>query len=183
MKINIPEVKETNKGWNPYVAGIWLGLLAIVSVYLTTTLLGKSTYLGASTTFVRAAGFLFQTIDPEHVAENIYYAKEKVKLDWQFFVIIGVLIGAFISSKLDKSFKLESVPPVWKKKFGGSVVKRAIFSILGGIVAMIGARLADGCPSGHGLSGMMQLSLSSFFAMAMFFGFGILVANFIYKKL
>jgi uncharacterized membrane protein YedE/YeeE len=55
--------------------------------------------------------------------------------------------------------------------------------VLGGIVAMIGARLADGCPSGHGLSGMMQLSLSSFFAMAMFFGFGILVANFIYKKL
>ncbi len=117
------------------------------------------------------------------MAENVYYAKEKVKLDWQFFVIIGVLIGAFISSKLDKSFKLESVPPVWKQKFGGSVVKRAIFSILGGIVAMIGARLADGCPSGHGLSGMMQLSLSSFFAMAMFFGFGILVANFIYKKL
>jgi uncharacterized membrane protein YedE/YeeE len=179
MKINIPEVKEKNKGWNPYVAGIYLGLLAIASVYLTTTLLGKSTYLGASTTFVRAAGFLFQTIDPEHVAENIYYAKEKVKLDWQFFV----LIGAFISSKLDKSFKLESVPPVWKQKFGGSVVKRAIFSVLGGIVAMIGARLADGCPSGHGLSGMMQLSLSSFFAMAMFFGFGILVANFIYKKL
>jgi len=109
MKIKIPEVKEKNKGWNPYIAGIWLGLLAIISVYLTTTLLGKSTYLGASTTFVRAAGFLFQTIDPEHVAENAYYAKEKVKLDWQFFVIIGVLIGAFISSKLDKSFKLESV--------------------------------------------------------------------------
>ena len=42
MKVNIPEVKEKNKGWNPYVAGIWLGLLAIVSVYLTTTLLGKS---------------------------------------------------------------------------------------------------------------------------------------------
>jgi hypothetical protein len=39
------------------------------------------------------------------------------------------------SSKLDKSFKLESVPPVWKQKFGGSVVKRAIFSVLGGIVA------------------------------------------------
>jgi len=133
--MKIPEIKEKNKGWNPYVAGIWLGLLAIASVYLTTTLLNKSTYLGASTTFVRAAGFLFQTIDPEHVAENVYYAKEK------------------------------------------------IFSILGGIVAMIGARLADGCPSGHGLSGMMQLSLSSFFAMAMFFGFGILVANFIYKKL
>ena len=36
MKIKIPEIKEKNKGWNPYVAGIWLGLLTIVSVYLTT---------------------------------------------------------------------------------------------------------------------------------------------------
>jgi hypothetical protein len=183
MKIKIPETKEKNKGLNPYFAGALVGVLAIVSVFLTTQFLGKSNYLGASTTFVRAAGFIFQTVDPEHVAENAYYAKEKVKLDWQFLVIIGVLIGAFISSKLDKSFKLESVPPVWKQKFGGSVANRAIFSILGGIVAMIGARLADGCPSGHGLSGMMELSLSSFFAMAMFFGFGILTANFIYKKL
>jgi uncharacterized membrane protein YedE/YeeE len=62
------------------------------------------------------------------------------------------------------------------------VIKRAIFAFLGGIVAMIGARLADGCPSGHGLSGMMQLSVSSFVAMAMFFGFGALVAHFMYTR-
>jgi uncharacterized membrane protein YedE/YeeE len=53
---------------------------------------------------------------------------------------------------------------------------------LGGIVAMMGARLADGCPSGHGLSGMMQLSVSAFVALAMFFGIGALVANLIYRK-
>jgi uncharacterized membrane protein YedE/YeeE len=47
---------------------------------------------------------------------------------------------------------------------------------------MVGARLADGCPSGHGLSGMMQLSVSSFVAMAMFFGFGALVAHFMYTR-
>jgi uncharacterized membrane protein YedE/YeeE len=47
---------------------------------------------------------------------------------------------------------------------------------------MIGARLADGCPSGHGLSGMMQLSVSSFVALAMFFGCGVIVANFMYRK-
>jgi uncharacterized membrane protein YedE/YeeE len=61
-------------------------------------------------------------------------------------------------------------------------MKRAIFSFLGGIVAMVGARLADGCPSGHGLSGLMQLSVSGFVALAMFFGIGAIVANFIYRK-
>ena len=83
---------------------------------------------------------------------------------------------------MDKSFKLEAVPPTWEKRFGASVGKRAIFSFLGGIVAMIGARMADGCPSGHGLSGMMQLSMSSFIALAFFFGAGALVANLMYRK-
>ena len=47
---------------------------------------------------------------------------------------------------------------------------------------MIGARMADGCPSGHGLSGMMQLSVSAFVALALFFGIGMLVAHFVYRK-
>jgi uncharacterized membrane protein YedE/YeeE len=53
---------------------------------------------------------------------------------------------------------------------------------VGGVVAMIGARLADGCPSGHGLSGLMQLSLSGFSALAFFFGTGVLVANLVYRR-
>jgi hypothetical protein len=173
---------ESKPGWSPYLAGALVGLLGIVSVYLTTTLLGKSTYLGASTTFVRAAGFLFQSVDPVHVAENAYYLKEKIKVDWQFMILIGIFFGALISSLTDKSFKLEGVPPIWEKRFGPSIMKRAIFSFLGGIVAMVGARLADGCPSGHGLSGLMQLSVSGFVALAMFFGIGAIVANFIYRK-
>jgi len=47
---------------------------------------------------------------------------------------------------------------------------------------MMGARMADGCPSGHGLSGMMQLSVSSFIALAMFFGTGVIVARRLYKR-
>jgi uncharacterized membrane protein YedE/YeeE len=108
--------------------------------------------------------------------------KEKVKVDWQFMIIIGIFFGALVSSLMDKSFKLEAVPAIWEKQFGPSITKRAIFAFLGGIVAMIGARLADGCPSGHGLSGMMQLSMSAFVALAMFFGIGALVSHLIYRK-
>jgi uncharacterized membrane protein YedE/YeeE len=97
-------------------------------------------------------------------------------------MVIGIFFGALLSSKMDGSFKLESVPPLWEKHFGSSVPKRAFFTFVGGVVAIIGVRLADGCPSGHGLSGMMQLSESSFVALAMFFGFGVIVANLIYRK-
>jgi uncharacterized membrane protein YedE/YeeE len=180
--IKMQATEELTQGWSPYLAGALVGVLAIVSVYLTSTLMGKSNYLGASTTFVRAAGFIFQSVDPAHVAENAYYIKEKVKVDWQFMMIIGIFFGALVSSLMDKSFKLEAVPAIWEKRFGPSIAKRAILAFLGGIVAMIGARLADGCPSGHGLSGMMQLSVSAFVALAMFFGIGALVANLIYRK-
>jgi hypothetical protein len=174
---------ETNvDGWSPYIAGALVGLLAIASVYLTTVYMGKSTYLGASTTFVRAAGFAVEAVDPAHVAENAYYLKEKVKFDWQFLLIIGIFFGSLLSSTTDKSFKLEGVPEIWSDQFGPSVLNRALASFVGGIVAMTGARLADGCPSGHGLSGMMQLSVSSFVALALFFGFGAIVANLMYRK-
>lgn len=55
-------------------------------------------------------------------------------------------------------------------------------AFLGGIVAMLGARMADGCPSGHGLSGMMQLSVSSFVALALFFSIGVFVAALVYGR-
>jgi uncharacterized membrane protein YedE/YeeE len=150
--------KTEDNGWSPYLAGALVGLLAIVSVWATTVLMGKTNYLGASTTFVRAAGLLERAVAPEQVSGNEYF-----------------------SSVTDRSFKWESVPPVWAKRFGSSPVKRAVGAVLGGIVAMVGARMADGCPSGHGLSGMMQFSVSSLAALCLFFGVGIAVAAMVYK--
>jgi uncharacterized membrane protein YedE/YeeE len=159
-----------------------LGILAILSVYATTLWLGKSSYLGASTTFVRAAGLLEQTISPEHVAANAYFTKTKVRIDWQFMLVTGIFLGALISSLTDRSLKLESVPPIWQERFGPSIWKRGAGAFLGGIIAMVGARLASGCPSGHGLSGVMQLSVSSLVAVAMFFIFGVIVAALVYTR-
>jgi uncharacterized membrane protein YedE/YeeE len=174
--------KTPDGGWNPYLAGALVGVLAVVSVILTTNIMGKTSFLGASTTFVRAAGLLESSVAASHVDQNEYFKKEKVKVDWQFMLVLGILIGAFLSSMSDKSFKLESVPPTWVERFGGSVPLRAFWAFAGGVVAMIGARLADGCPSGHGLSGLMQLSLSGFAALAFFFGTGVLVANLVYRR-
>jgi hypothetical protein len=167
-------------GWSPYLAGALVGLLAVASAWATTVVMGKTNYLGASTTFVRAAGLLERSVAADHVAGNDYFSKEQVKVDWQFMLVLGILAGAFVASISDRSFKLESVPPTWAERFGPSIGKRALWGFLGGIVAMCGARMADGCPSGHGLSGLMQLSVSGFVALVMFFGTGILVAHFVY---
>ena len=173
--------KTKDNGWSPYLAGALVGLLAVVSVWATTVMMGKTNYLGASTTFVRAAGLLERAMAPERVAANEYFTTSKVKVDWQFMLVGGIFLGALVSSVTDRSFKLESVPPVWAKRFGKSPIKRAVGAVLGGIVAMVGARMADGCPSGHGLSGMMQFSVSSLAALCLFFGVGIAVAAMVYK--
>ena len=169
------------KSWRPYLTGALVGLLATLSVLVSTQTLGKPKYLGASTTFVRAAGLIEKNISAEHVAKNSYYQAKKVRVDWQFMFVIGILLGAFGASMGDRSFKMEGVPPIWKEKFGNKPATRATGAFLGGIVAMFGARLAGGCPSGHGLSGLMQLSISGFLAMAGFFGVGILVAHLVYR--
>jgi uncharacterized protein len=176
------KAQKTDGGWSPYLAGALVGLLAIASVYATTKWLGKTNYLGASTTFVRAAGLLEREVAPERVQANEYFTKEKIRIDWQFMLVAGIFLGALIASVADRSFKPESVPPIWKERFGPSIGKRAAGAILGGIVAMVGARMANGCPSGHGLSGMMQLSVSGFAALGMFFIVGILVAALVYGR-
>lgn len=56
-------------------------------------------------------------------------------------------------------------------------IVRAVKLFAGGFALLFGARLADGCTSGHGLSGMSQLGVSSFFATGAMFGAGIVCAK------
>ena len=81
--------------WNPYIAGALVGILAISSVVISTKVLGKPKYLGASTTFVRAAGIIEKTFSREHVATNDYYQSKKVKVDWQMLFVFGILLQIF----------------------------------------------------------------------------------------
>lgn len=165
-----------------YVYGALLGVLAVVSAVVTTHVLERTNFLGTSTTFVRAAGFIERFFGAEAVYESTYYSSVGLRIDWQFMLVIGITIGAFISAVSNRSFKIQMIPPIWKERFGGSVVKRGIFAFVGGIFAMYGARLAGGCPSGHGLSGFMQLSVSAFVALFLFFAFGILISRIMYIK-
>ncbi len=166
--------------WNPYLAGALVGVLAVLSVVVTTLVIDQPKYLGASTTFVRAAGLIEQVVVPGHVAENQYFTKTRIKIDWQMMFVVGVFGGALISARLGKSSKFETVPPIWLERFGPSPVIRAVGAFIGGAILLFGARLAGGCPSGHGLSGNMQLSVSSLLALAFFLIGGIVTARILY---
>lgn len=171
-----------SRRWNPYLAGALVGILAVLSVLVTTIVIEKPKYLGASTTFVRVAGYLEQTVADQHVDENAYFQRTKIKADWQMFFVGGIFIGSLLSARLGRSYQLETVPPIWSERFGPSPLIRAVGAFLGGVVLIFGARLAGGCPSGHGLSGNMQLSVSGLIALVFFMVGGIAAARLIYGK-
>lgn len=166
--------------WSPYIAGAIVGILAIASVLVTTAVLDKPKYLGASTTFVRVVGYAEKIVMADHVAENAYFTAKKVKVDWQMLFVVGVFVGAMISARMGKTSKLETVPPIWQERFGPNPVVRAIGAFIGGVILLFGARLAGGCPSGHGMSGNMQLSVSGLLALTCFIVGGVVTARILY---
>ena len=164
-----------DRGWSPYIAGALTGLLMILSVLIA----GK--YFGASTTFARSAGMIEQVVSAERVGEMDYFVKYKPKIDWQFMFVIGIFAGALIASTTSRTFQLKALPDMWEKRFGPNKGTRGIVAFIGGMIAIFGARLAGGCPSGHGLSGLMQLSVSGFIAIICFFLGGIIITRILYR--
>ena len=61
--------------------------------------------------------------------------------------------------------------------------KRYALPFAAGFMMLVGARLADGCTSGHGLSGMAQLAVGSTIAVAAMFAGGIATALLVFRRI
>ena len=128
----------TKREWSPYMAGALSGLVIFFSVWIA----GK--YFGASTTFVRSAGMIEKVFSAERIGKMEYFVKEVPKIDWQWMFVVGILIGSFIASRTSGSFQWKALPDMWERRFGPSRTKRGLAAFIGGLIAMFGARLADG---------------------------------------
>ena len=115
------------------------------------------------------------------VEKKAYYQNIKLQIDWQWMLVLGIVIGAIISSLVSKDFAWQWVPPTWAAAFGASPLLRILLAALGGIFLGFGARWADGCTSGHGISGTLQLTVSSWISAVFFFIGGIITAWFIFS--
>lgn len=129
----------TKREWPWWQAGLLLGILNMFAFYTANY------YLSVSTTFSRAAGMLVGIFSPEHVANNAYYQMVKPVVDWQFMLVIGIVIGAYLAAKLSGEFSLVvKMPAVWESRFGTGAGKRWALGLVGGFFIGFGARLADG---------------------------------------
>jgi len=162
------------ESWSPYIVGAGIGVL------IWTTFLLSDRPLGCSTGYAKTAGMVESAISPVKARMMPYYRMIVPVVDWYLMLIIGIVIGAFLSSYLSGTFAVFLVPPLFAETFGTSALLRSGVAILGGILLGLGARWAGGCTSGHGISGSLQLSVASWIAAACFFAGGILVAGLIY---
>ena len=142
--------------WNPYAVGVGIGVLSWAVFAVVDKPLGIS---GGLTAISGACAT--PVLGSETVAENPYWAKYPFQWDYRILFLIGTFLGSLISVTASRSFRLETVPSVWFRRFGGSKVSRLTVAFFGGVAIMFGARLAGGCTSGHGISGSLQLAVSS----------------------
>ena len=169
-------MESEGKGYiNPYIGGLFLGLVLFAAYFFTGSGLGAS---GAITRINTAFLDLFAG---SHVDRVSYFAKlaggDKNPLDnASIFMLIGTLLGGLLSGAFNKRLKLEI-----RKGPGISGRTRLIMAFAGGTIMGFGARLARGCTSGQALSGGAVLSVGSWaFMFSVFLG-GYLVAWFVRK--
>jgi uncharacterized membrane protein YedE/YeeE len=163
--------------WSPYLVGIGIGLLSWVSFLLSNK------PLGCSTAYARTGGMFEMMLRGQKILARPYFRKFIPTIDWEWMVVAGVVVGAYLSARLSGTFRADWVPSLWEQAVGSRAWPRWLTALAGGVIMGFGARWAGGCTSGHGISGTLQLALSSWLAALSFFVGGVATAMLMFKVL
>lgn len=161
---------------NPYFGGVLLGLLVLLTVFIT----GRG--LGASGAIKSAVVTTTQAVAPTH-AENNLYEKQFISDDqspmynWLVFESLGILLGGLLSGVLFgrvKKLRIDKGPKITNKT-------RLIAALIGGILFGAGSQFGRGCTSGAALSGSATFAFGGVIVMLTIFGSAYLFAWFVRK--
>jgi uncharacterized protein len=156
--------------WSPYWVGAGIGVLSWMTFYFSNNPIGASSF------YAHIAGFFGKKIAPRRMESLPYFKENPPKVGWGFVFVVATIAGGAIAALTGGEFANEWLPAMWETRFGDSVAQRAVVGFAGGVLMAIGARLAGGCTSGHGISGTMQLNPGSWISVICLFIGGIAVA-------
>lgn len=174
---------------NRWIKGaLILGFSFFISIFIIKP-------IGVSTQFSVLSGIVHSTVEKDVIIEdssrdtgykstNEYYDKSEGKLaksiknpmNYDFIFVLSIPLGGLIGYNLlkrknknnenDASCDIETCSIDDDKK---SFLAKYAPNFIGGFLLLFGARMTDGCTSGHMMSGMMQGSLSGYiFAASVF---------------
>ena len=172
--------------WPWYVSGPLIGLTVPLLLLLGNRVFGVS----SSLRHICAACF------PASISFFKYDWKKEL---WNLFFVAGIAIGAFIAFYWLADYRQVQINPNliselnaygitdtaqtvpheivnWHSLF---TLKGIVFTILGGFLVGFGTRYADGCTSGHAISGLANLQWPSLVATICFMAGGFFIANLI----
>jgi uncharacterized membrane protein YedE/YeeE len=157
--------------WSPYIVGALIGVLSMFTFYFSDK------PLGASTAYAKVAGMLGRLLVPGRVKKLNFFQKKEPVIGWEVVLVAGIVLGSFLSAWSGGELTGKVVPAMWADRFGAeSDGLRLLCALGGGILMALGARMAGGCTSGHGISGTLQLSVGSWVAAIFMFIGGIVTA-------
>jgi hypothetical protein len=162
--------------WNPYLAGLLLGLT------LLATFLVAGQGLGASAFPKRVVALAAHEASPAWAERNaalhryVENGANPLK-NWLVVEVLGVLLGGFIGalSAGRLARKVEKGPRV-------STRGRLVLAASGGAVMGVAAGIARGCTSGQALSGGAALATGGWIFMMMFFAGAYATAWFVRRQ-
>lgn len=163
--------------WSPYVAGILLGIVGVLAVWLSNSL------LGASGAFENIAGILGKTVAPK-LFDNMYFNFiMPAEITWGVILLVGIFFGGMLGALTSRTFKFRTMDdPQWKKAYGPQLWKRWLLLFIGAIILEYAAGIAGGCTSGLAISGGMLLAPAAFLFIGGMFASGIITALIVYRK-
>ncbi|MDP2054156.1 MAG: YeeE/YedE thiosulfate transporter family protein [Acidobacteriota bacterium] len=176
QQVGTDPLQYSGPAWSPYLVGALIGLLTMLTFYVSDA------PLGASKAYARVAGLLGKMVAPRHTESLKLYQANKPRVDWGVMLVVGAIGGAFLAAWHGNELTGEWLPPMWEARFGeGSYALRTATAAIGGVFMAFGARLAGGCTSGHGISGALQLSVGSWVSLICFFMGGIATAMLMFR--
>jgi uncharacterized membrane protein YedE/YeeE len=128
--------------------------------------------IGVSGAYETGAALAARKMAPDALRVNDFVkARDKApQLDWEVLLVVGTVLGGLLASRSERAV-------------GGAAAEQSpalrspLASATGGALLMVGARMADGCTSGHSLSGTAQGAASSWVFTPLMFLAGSLLAR------
>ncbi|MBU4445921.1 YeeE/YedE family protein [bacterium] len=168
--------------WHWIWGGLAVSLLSIATYYLFETMKIKNYPFGitAGIGYIAAKLSWFS-----HAAQNnpvIIKFNNSPAAFIEFFMLIGIALGAFVAAKLSGNYKPEIIPAVWEKYIHPNPLVRFLAVLVGGFLMGWGTAFASGCTSGNILQGWAHLSPGSMIAGICFFISGIVIVQLLYRN-
>ena len=148
--------------------------LGIIFGLLSATAIALYGPIGVSGTYPRFFGALARRTLPAFAQNNPYLVKRGSLATPESMLVVGLLIGGFVAALLGRK-RAPALETINANETNAT--RRYLNAFLGGFLIIFGARLAGGCTSGHIISGITQLAVSSMIFAAGVFGAGMVTAR------